>query len=87
MARIEGEIVTGRPVDVVFDHVADQSKEPSMGRTAEMLIECTGYDRPAVFASTTTMRPHATGMSTTTQRTPHCPSREAPQYRSGRSQS
>jgi hypothetical protein len=27
-----------------------------MGRTAEMLIECTGYDRPALFASTTTMR-------------------------------
>jgi hypothetical protein len=27
-----------------------------MGRTAEMLIECTGYDRPALFASATTMR-------------------------------
>jgi len=27
-----------------------------MGRTAEMLIECTGYDRPALFASVTTMR-------------------------------
>jgi hypothetical protein len=27
----------------------------SMGRTAEMLIECTGYDRPALLASTTTM--------------------------------
>jgi len=27
----------------------------SRGRTAEMLIECTGYDRPALFATTTTM--------------------------------
>lgn len=28
MARIHGEIVIGRPVDVVFDYVADQSNEP-----------------------------------------------------------
>jgi hypothetical protein len=28
MARIEGEIVIGRPVDVVFDYVADQGNEP-----------------------------------------------------------
>jgi hypothetical protein len=84
MARIEGEIVIDRPVDVVFDYVADQSNEPqynprmvraqkitagpvgkgtqfrsavaSMGRTAEMLIECTGYDRSALLATTTTMR-------------------------------
>jgi Polyketide cyclase / dehydrase and lipid transport len=84
MARIEGEIIIERPVDVVFDYVADQSNEPqynpqmvraekitagpvgkgtrfrsavaSMGRTAEMLIECTGYDRPAMLASTTTMQ-------------------------------
>jgi Polyketide cyclase / dehydrase and lipid transport len=84
MARIEGEIIIGRPVDVVFDYVADQSNEPqynpqmvraekitpgpvrrgtqfrsavaSMGRTAEMLIECTSYDRPRLFASTTTMQ-------------------------------
>jgi hypothetical protein len=83
MARIEGEIVIGRPVDVVFDCVADQSNEPqynpqmvraekitpgpvgkgtqfrsavaSRGRTAEMLIECTGYDRPTLFATTTAM--------------------------------
>jgi hypothetical protein len=83
MARIEGEIVIGRPVDVVFDYVADQRNEPqynprmvqaekitagpvgkgtqfrsavaSMGRTAEMLIECTGYDRPTLIASTTRM--------------------------------
>jgi hypothetical protein len=26
-----------------------------MGRTAEMLIECTGYDRAKLFAITTTM--------------------------------
>ena len=84
MARIEGEIVIGQPVDVVFDDVADQGNEPrynprmvraekitagpvgkgtrfrsavaSMGRTAEMLIEYTGYDRPALLASATTMR-------------------------------
>ena len=83
MTRIEGEILIDRPVDVVFDYVADQSNEPrynpqmvraekitagpvrkgtqfrsavaSRGRTAEMLIECTGYDRPALFATTTTM--------------------------------
>ena len=26
-----------------------------MGRTVEMLIACTGYDRPTLFATTTTM--------------------------------
>jgi hypothetical protein len=84
MARIEGEIVIARPIDAVFDYVADQSNEPhynprmvrvekitagpvgkgtqfrsavaSRGRTAEMLVECTGYDRPALFATTTTMQ-------------------------------
>jgi hypothetical protein len=83
MARIEGEILIGRPVDVVFDYVADQSNEPqynpqmiraekitpgpvgkgtrfrsavaSRGRTAGMLIECTGYDRPRLLESITTM--------------------------------
>jgi Polyketide cyclase / dehydrase and lipid transport len=84
MARIDGEIVIGRPVDVVFDYVADQSNEPqynpqmvraekittgpvgvgtkfrsavaSRGRTAEMLIEITGYDRLHRLSSTTTMQ-------------------------------
>ena len=28
MTRIEGEIVIGRPVDVVFDNVADHRSEP-----------------------------------------------------------
>ena len=28
MASIEGEILIGRPVDVVFDYVADQGNEP-----------------------------------------------------------
>jgi uncharacterized protein YndB with AHSA1/START domain len=28
MARIDGEIVIDRPIDVVFDYVADQSNEP-----------------------------------------------------------
>ena len=83
MGRIEGEIVIGRPVEVVFDYVAEQSNEPrynpqmvraekitpgpvgkgtrfrsavvSRGRTAEMLIECTGYERPKLFVTTTTM--------------------------------
>jgi Polyketide cyclase / dehydrase and lipid transport len=83
MAKIEGDILIDRPVDMVFDFVADQSNEPkynphmvradkitpgpvgkgtrfrsavaSPGRTAEMLIECTSYDRPRLFASTTTM--------------------------------
>ena len=105
MARIEGEIVIGRPVDVVSDYVADQSNEPQFnlrivrpekitagpvgkgtrfrrrwrpwGARLEMLIECTGHDRPTLFASTTTtVQPQATGMSTTTRRTPHCPSRD-----------
>jgi hypothetical protein len=28
MAKLEGEIVIGRPVEAVFDYVADQSNEP-----------------------------------------------------------
>jgi hypothetical protein len=83
MARIEGDIVIGRPIEAVFDYVADQSNEPqynpqmvraekitsgpvrlgtkfrsavaSWGRTTEMLIECVGYDRPRLLATTTTM--------------------------------
>lgn len=81
---VEGEVVIGLPVDVVFDYVADQRNEPqynphmvraekvtegpvgrgtvfhsavtSMGRTAGMRIEYTVYERPALLASTTTMR-------------------------------
>jgi hypothetical protein len=84
IAKIEGEILIGLPVEEVFDFVADQSNEPlynprmvraekitpgpvgtgtrfrsavaSMGRTAEMLIECTSYDRPRRLASITTMQ-------------------------------
>lgn len=84
MAKIEGEITIGRPVEVVFDYVADQTNEPqynpnmvraekatagpigkgtrfrsavgSAGRTAEMVIEYTRYDRPRLLASTTTMK-------------------------------
>jgi Polyketide cyclase / dehydrase and lipid transport len=83
MARVEGEIVIGRPANVVFGYVTGQSNEPqynpqmvraekitsgpvgkgtrfrsavaSRGHTAEMLIECTGYERPKLFATTTTM--------------------------------
>jgi len=32
-----------------------RSAAASTGRTAEMLIECTGYDRPTLYATTTTM--------------------------------
>jgi uncharacterized protein YndB with AHSA1/START domain len=83
MARIEGEITIARPIEVVFDYVADQSNEPqynpsmvraekvtagpiragttfrsavrSAGRTADMVIEVTRYDRPTLLASCTTM--------------------------------
>src|ERR1035437_8569276 len=33
-----------------------RSAAASMRHTAEMLIECTGYDRPTLLASTTTMQ-------------------------------
>jgi hypothetical protein len=84
MAGIAGDIVIDRPVEVVFDYVADQSNEPqynpqmvraekltagpvgvgtkfrsavaSMGRTAQMVIECTGYNRPRRLDSTSTMQ-------------------------------
>lgn len=84
MAKIKGEIEIDRPVEVVFDFVADQTNEPrynprmvraekitsgsigagtrfrsavtSRGRTAEMLIEFTRYERPTLLASTTTMQ-------------------------------
>jgi hypothetical protein len=84
MSGIQGEVTITRPIEVVFDFVADQTNEPrcnpsmvraekvtagpigtgtrfrsavgSAGRTAEMLIECTGYDRPRMIASTTTMK-------------------------------
>jgi hypothetical protein len=32
MASIEGQIVIGRRLDVVFDHVADQRNEPQYTR-------------------------------------------------------
>jgi hypothetical protein len=84
MATIEGEITIHRPVEVVFDFVADQTNEPqynpdmvraakdtpgpvgkgtrfrsavrSGGRTADMLIEITDFDRPVLLGSTTTMK-------------------------------
>jgi uncharacterized protein YndB with AHSA1/START domain len=83
MVRIEGEIVINRPVEDVFDFVADERNEPrynpqmrmaeqisdgpigigtrfraelvNMGRTVEMVIEFTGFDRPRRLASTTRM--------------------------------
>lgn len=83
MVLIEGEIVIERPVEEVFDFVADERNEPrynphmrraeqisdgpigvgtrfraeiaSMGRTLEMAIEFTGYERPRRLASSTHM--------------------------------
>jgi hypothetical protein len=83
MVRIEGEIVIGRPVEEVFDFVADERNEPRYNaqmRRAEkisegpiglgtqyraevvsgrqvvpMVIEFTGYERPRMLASTTSM--------------------------------
>lgn len=83
MVRIEGEIVIRRPVEDVFDFVADERNEPrfnprmrraeqisegpigvgsrfraemvSMGRTVEMVIEFTGFERPRRLASSTHM--------------------------------
>lgn len=84
MAEIQGEVLISRPVEEVFDFVADQRNElqynprmvraakitggpvgegtvfrsatRSLGRTAGMSIELTGYDRPARLASRTVMR-------------------------------
>ena len=83
MVRIEGEILIRRPVDEVFDFVADERNEPrfnpslraveqispgpigagtrfraetsSMGRTVDLEIEFTEYERPKRLASTTRM--------------------------------
>lgn len=84
MAKIAGEITIRRPVEEVFDYVADQTNEPrynpamvraekatlgpiglgtrfnsavaSAGHPVEMVIEYTGYDRPKLLASATTMK-------------------------------
>jgi Polyketide cyclase / dehydrase and lipid transport len=81
VVRVEGEIVINRPVEEVFDFVADERNEPrynprmgtaelitegpigvgsrfravtvSMGRSVEMIIEFTGYERSRRLASST----------------------------------
>jgi uncharacterized membrane protein len=81
--RVEGEIVINRPVDEVFDFVADERNEPrynpkmrvaeqisdgpigvgtrfraetvSMGRTVEMVIEFTDFERPRQIEETVHM--------------------------------
>jgi hypothetical protein len=82
--NIAGEIVINRPIDVVFDFVADERNEPrynprlrrveqitpgpigrgtrfraettaTMGRTADMVIEWTDFERPRRLASSTHM--------------------------------
>jgi len=83
MPGITGEITIARPVEEVFDFVADETKEPqynpdmvradrqtdgpigtgtrysaavrSGGRTTEMTIEVTAYERPTLLASATTL--------------------------------
>jgi hypothetical protein len=50
---VRAEKVTAGPVS---KGTRFRSAVASMGRTAEMLIECTGYNRPSLFATTTTMR-------------------------------
>jgi uncharacterized protein YndB with AHSA1/START domain len=83
VATVAGSILIRRPVEVVFDYVADQTNEPrynpqmtestkltagpvrvgtryharlrSGHRPVEMTIEVTGYRRPVLLASKTTM--------------------------------
>ena len=50
---VRAEKITAGPVGAGTKF---RSAVASMGRTAEMLIECTGYDRPRRLASTTTMQ-------------------------------
>lgn len=83
MARVRGSIDIARPVEEVFDFVADQRNEmrynPAMtdsikitdgpigvgtrfhatilrrGKPLEVIIECTGFDRPRLLASRSVM--------------------------------
>jgi len=83
MVQVEGEIVINRPVEEVFDFVADERNEPrynqqmrraeqisegpigigarfraetvSMGRAVPVVIEFTGFDRPARIEETAHM--------------------------------
>ena len=85
MVRIEGELVIKRPVDEVFDFVADERNEPrynprmasvelvstgpigvgsrfratnrSIGRTVEIVIEFTAYERPRRLTVSCDLRP------------------------------
>ena len=50
---VRAEKMTAGPVGVGTKF---RSAVASMGRTAEMVIECTGYDRPRRLDSTTTMQ-------------------------------
>jgi hypothetical protein len=52
MARIAGEVVIGRPVDVVFDFVADQRNEPRYNPRMVRADKVTGgpVGRGTVFA-------------------------------------
>lgn len=65
MAEIEGEILRYNPRMVRAAKVTDgpvgkgtvfRSAARSLGRTAEMSVELTGYDRPTRLASRTVMR-------------------------------
>ena len=52
MAKIDGEIVIGRPIDAVFDYVADQSNEPQYNPR----MVRGGKDHPGPVTSGTRMR-------------------------------
>jgi hypothetical protein len=81
MARIEGEIVIGHPVDVVSDYVADQSNEPQFNLRIVWPEKIT-----AGPVGKETRMPSA-GTAPASHRTWISKSREAPQCRSGGSQS
>jgi len=55
MVRIEGDSGTGRPVEMVFDFVADQQNEPAydprMQHTSKIIDGPTGKGTPFVSAA------------------------------------
>ena len=57
MAGIEGDIVIGRPVEVVFDYVADQSNEPQYNPQMVRAEKITGGARYEVPSSVRLSRP------------------------------
>jgi hypothetical protein len=64
MARIEGEIVIGRPVEVVFDYVADQRNEPQYNPRMVRAEKITGgpVGKGTRFSSAVMSRGHRADM-------------------------